>query len=144
MCYIIQKLHMDFFREGRRPVSLVRFPHLTFFFRRPSHFFIKGVALSHSRNFFMVDSYIKVKSLKKEVNFLAWWLTPTPWKEWAMCNTKLGVGKWVGPPRVRPACISPHWQRTGPVRPASYTDQINWSVPISGTPLVKLTSPIQM
>ena len=44
-------------------------------------------------------------------------------------HLQVGMGKRAGPSRVRPIRISTYWQQIGPVRPASYTDQINWSAP---------------
>ena len=58
-----------------------------------------------------------------------------------MVLQQVGMGKWVGPSRVRSACINPHWQRTGSVRPASCTDQINWSAPTPRTSQVKRAGP---
>ena len=39
---------------------------------------------------------------------------------------------------IRSVCISPYWQQTEPVRSVSYTNQINWFVPVSRTPRIKL------
>ena len=52
------------------------------------------------------------------------------WNDEFKRTLQLGVGKRAGPPRLRPARISPHWQQTGPVcpRPVDLAGQTGRSV----------------